>query len=163
MQVQQDRTSDRKITAFARGKFKEKLPRSYQKDRWYGQMSSKQTGDRAYSKKGWLIFRNEGTKVFLKRLALCSLCSNSKDRQGRSEFSPWVKSCVEWENEKGKGVNSRTNKKANDEWHTCTQVQRLHGTTGLNKGFEKAGLKWIKSMGDPCEARVSQLVYIYNI
>ena len=78
--------------------------------------------------------------------------------QRRSEFSPWVKSCIEWENEKGKGVNSRTNKKANDERHICTQVPRLHGTTGLNKGFENAGLKGTKSMGDPYKAWVSQLV-----
>ena len=75
------------------------------------------------------------------------ICRTRKIRQRRSEFSPWVQSCVEWECEKGKGVNSRTNKKANEEWHTCTQVLRLHGTTGLSKGFEKAGLKWIKSMG----------------
>ena len=32
-------------------------------------MSSKQMGDQVYSKKGWLIFRKEGTKAFLKRLA----------------------------------------------------------------------------------------------
>ena len=42
-------------------------------------MSSKQMGDLAYSKKGCLIFRKEGTKAFLKRLALCSDMSNSKD------------------------------------------------------------------------------------
>ena len=81
-----------------------------------------------------------------------------KIHQRRSEFSPWVKSCVKWENGNGIRVNSRTNKKANDEWHTCTQAPRMHGATGLNKGLEKASLKWIKSMGDPCKARVSQLV-----
>ena len=42
-------------------------------------MSSKEMGDQVYSKKGWLIFRKEGTKAFLKRLALCSDMSNSKD------------------------------------------------------------------------------------
>ena len=42
-------------------------------------MSSKQMGDQVYWKKGWLIFRKEGTKAFLKRLALCSDMSNSKD------------------------------------------------------------------------------------
>ena len=36
-------------------------------------------GDQAYSKKGWLIFRKEGTKAFLKRLALYSDMSNSID------------------------------------------------------------------------------------
>ena len=42
-------------------------------------MSSKQMGDQAYSKKGWFISRKEGTKAFLKRLALCSDMANSKD------------------------------------------------------------------------------------
>ena len=42
-------------------------------------MSSKQMGDQAYSKKDWLIFRMEGTKAFLRRLALCSDMANSKD------------------------------------------------------------------------------------
>ena len=42
-------------------------------------MSSKQMGDQAYSKRGWLIFRKEGMKAFLKRLALCSDMANSKD------------------------------------------------------------------------------------
>ena len=42
-------------------------------------MSSKQMGDQAYSKKGGLTFRKEGTKAFLKRLALCSDMANSKD------------------------------------------------------------------------------------
>ena len=41
-------------------------------------MSSKQIGDQAFSKKGWLIFRKEGTKAFMKRLALCSDMANSK-------------------------------------------------------------------------------------
>ena len=42
-------------------------------------MSSKKMGDQVYSKKGWLFFRKEGTKAFLKRLALCSDMFNSKD------------------------------------------------------------------------------------
>ena len=42
-------------------------------------MSWKQMGDQVYSKKGWLIFRKEGTKAFLKKLALSSDMSNSKD------------------------------------------------------------------------------------
>ena len=42
-------------------------------------MSSKQMGDQAYSKKGWLIFRKDGTKAFMKRLALCSDMANLKD------------------------------------------------------------------------------------
>ena len=42
-------------------------------------MFSKQIGDQVYSKKGCLIFRKDGTKAFLKRLALCSDMSNSKD------------------------------------------------------------------------------------
>ena len=42
-------------------------------------MSSKQMGDQAYLKKGKLIFRKEGTKAFMKRLALCSDMANSKD------------------------------------------------------------------------------------
>ena len=42
-------------------------------------MSSRQMGDQAYLKKGWLIFRKEGTKAFLKRLALYSDMANSKD------------------------------------------------------------------------------------
>ena len=58
---------------------KEKLPRSYKKDRGKGQISSKQMVGQAYSKKGWLIFRKEGTKAFLKRLALYSDIANSKD------------------------------------------------------------------------------------
>ena len=59
--------------------FKEKLPRSYKKDRWYGQMSSKEMGDQAYSKNDWLIFRKGGTKAFMKSMALCSDMANSKD------------------------------------------------------------------------------------
>ena len=35
--------------------------------------------DEAYSKKGWLNFRKEGTKAFLKRLASCSDMANLKD------------------------------------------------------------------------------------
>ena len=42
-------------------------------------MSSKQMGDQAYSKKGWLVFRKEDTKAFIKRLALYSDMANSKD------------------------------------------------------------------------------------
>ena len=42
-------------------------------------MSSKQMADQAYLKKGWLIFRKEGTKAFLKRLALCYDMAKSKD------------------------------------------------------------------------------------
>ena len=42
-------------------------------------MSSKQMGDQAYLKKGCLIFRKEGTKAFLKRLALYSDMAHSKD------------------------------------------------------------------------------------
>ena len=42
-------------------------------------MSSKRMGDQAYSKKGWLIFRKEGTKAFLKRLDLYSDMANLKD------------------------------------------------------------------------------------
>ena len=42
-------------------------------------MSSEQMGDQAYSNKGCLIFRKEGTKAFLKRLALYSDMANSKD------------------------------------------------------------------------------------
>ena len=53
--------------------------RCYKEDRWYGQMSSKQMGDRACSKKGWLIFRKEGMKTFMKRLALLFDMANSKD------------------------------------------------------------------------------------
>ena len=44
-------------------------------------MSSKQMGDQAYSKEGCLIFRKEGTKAFLKILALhvCFDKSNLED------------------------------------------------------------------------------------
>ena len=40
--------------------------KSYKEDRWFDQMSSKQVEDQAHSKKGWLIFRKEGTKAFMK-------------------------------------------------------------------------------------------------
>ena len=64
-------------------------------------------------------------------------------------------------NEQGKGVNSWTNEKAKNEWHTCTQVSWLHGTTVPNKGFEKAGWKWIKMWGNPSKAQAPQPV-LYN-
>ena len=116
---------------------------------------------RSTRRKAGLSSGRKARKPFWKGWLYVLICPTRKIRQRRSEFSPWVKSCVECESEKGKGVNSRTNKKANDEWHTCTQVPWLHGTTELNKGFEKASWKWIKSMGDPCKARVSELVYTY--
>ena len=124
-------------------------------------MSFKQMGIRSTRRKAALSSERKARKPFWKGWLYVLIWPTRKICRRRSEFSPWVKLCVKWENEKGKGVNSRTNKKANDEWHTCTQVPRLHGTTGLNKGFEKASLKWIKSMSDLCKARVSQLVYTY--
>ena len=147
--------------SFRKGKIQGEIDKKLQEGQVIWPNVFQTIGDQVYSKKGWLIFRKEGTKAFLKGWLYVLICPTPKIRQRRSEFLPWVKSYVEWESEKGKEVNSRTNKKANDEWHTCTLVPRLHGTTGLNKGFEKAGLKWIKSMGDPCKARVSQLVYLY--
>ena len=98
---------------------------------------------RSTRRKAGLSSERKARKHFWKGWLYVLICPTRKIRQRRSEFSPWVKSCVEWKSEKGKGVNSRTNKKVNDDWHTCTQVPLLHGTTGLNKGFEKVGLKCI--------------------
>ena len=51
------------------GEFKEKLPRSYKKDRGYGQMSSKKTGDQVYSKKERLAYLQKGRHESLSETA----------------------------------------------------------------------------------------------
>ena len=82
----------------------------------------------------------------------------TKGRSFREDLSSHLESnrpstCTERENEKGKEVNSWTNKIAKNEWHAYTPVPRLYGTTGLNKGFEKAGWKWRRNMGQPVRSK----------
>ena len=132
--------------------------RSYKEDRWYGHMSSQQMGDQAYSKKGWLIFRKEGTKAFMKRLALCSDMVNSKDLPKAIwilTLSQIVRRVGKWKRKGSIFLSQWKGKEWVTHLHTGTQAA---WDNRAKKGFEKAGLKWIKSMGDPCKARVSQLV-----
>ena len=102
-----------KNNSFGKGKIRGKIAKKLQKEQVI-RPNVFQTNGRSGLLEERLAYLQEleGMKAFLKRLASCSDTANSKDPP---EFSPSVESCVKRENEKGKGVNSRTNKKANDE------------------------------------------------
>ena len=118
-----------KNNSFRKGKIQGEIAKKLQK----GQVIRPnvfQTSGRSGLLEERLAYLQKGRYESLSEKSRFMFWPTRKIHQRRCEFSPWVKSCVEWENEKGKGVNSRTNKKANDEWHTWSQVPRLHGEQG---------------------------------
>ena len=57
-----------KNNSFHKGKIQGEIAKKLQKGQVIRPNVFQTDGDQAYSKKGWLIFRKEGTKAFLKRL-----------------------------------------------------------------------------------------------
>ena len=75
-----------KNNSFRKGKIQGEIAKNLQKGQVIGPDVFQTNGRScllkerlAYLQKGWLIFRKEGTKAFLKRLALYSDMANSKD------------------------------------------------------------------------------------
>ena len=91
---------------------------------------SKQMGVKAYWKKGWLIFRKEGTKAFTERLVLWSDVANLKD----APKAIWVLALSQIVHRVGKIKKEREltpNQKESKEWLT-----HLHTGTWDNKAKE---------------------------
>ena len=147
------------VTAFRRTKGK-----IYKEDRWKGRMSLKRNGRSGLLEERLANLRKGRHERLYRKAGFMMLCGQLQgSAKGDISYRLESNRALSGRNEKGNGGNSLTNIKAKNESHTCTQVPRLHGTTRLNKGFEKASWRVKKKCRQSVRSTCTTASYITNL